>query len=63
MANIDLTTPAIRFIGGKLYNTKTANLVAHGYYWDGSKQDRFGRSQILYKTKGCGSFATTFVNS
>lgn len=51
MIQIELTTPAIRISDGNMYNTKTADLVAHGLYWDGSKQDRFGRSQILYKTK------------
>ena len=51
MFDIEITTPAIRFYKGKMYNTKTAYLVAHGLYWDGSKQYRFGRNQILYKTK------------
>jgi len=51
MIKIELTTPAIRLSDGKLYNTKTADVVAHGYYCDGSKQDHFGRRQILYKTR------------
>lgn len=38
-------------INGKLYDTKTAQLVATDKYWDGSNWDRNGRTKSLYKTK------------
>jgi hypothetical protein len=38
-------------IGGKLYDTDKAILVAHDRYWDGSNFDRHGRNHYLYKTK------------
>jgi len=34
-----------------MYNTQTANIVAHGSFWGGCMGDQLGRSQILYKTK------------
>ncbi|MFZ5888763.1 MAG: hypothetical protein ACOYYF_14970 [Chloroflexota bacterium] len=38
-------------INGKVYDTKTATLVASDEYWDGSNWDRHGRNAYLYKTK------------
>jgi len=43
--------PALRNIDGKMYNTKTADIVAHGSFLGGYRGDQLGRSQILYKTK------------
>jgi len=40
-----------QIIGGKIYDTKTADLVAHDRYWDGHNWDRRGRNTFLYKTK------------
>lgn len=37
-------------IGGKVYDTEKATLVASDRYWDGSNWDRRGRNQYLYKT-------------
>ncbi len=62
MKNIKLTTeewnwpiymhrPVNRIIAGKLYNTATADMVAHGFLVGGSEDDPLGRIQILYKTK------------
>jgi hypothetical protein len=39
-----------QIIGGKLYNTETAEPVASDKYWDGHNWDRNGRSIQLYKT-------------
>jgi len=36
---------------GKLYDTETADLVAHDRYWDGRNYERDGRNIFLYKTK------------
>lgn len=35
---------------GKLYNTKTATLIASNQYWDGHNWERNGRNRFLYKT-------------
>lgn len=40
-----------RIVNGKVYDTKTADLVAHDHYWDGNNWDRGGRNTYLYKTK------------
>ncbi len=39
-----------QIINGKVYDTKTAELVASNDYWDGSNFDRNGRNAYLYKT-------------
>jgi hypothetical protein len=39
-----------RIIGGKVYNTETANQVASDCYWDGHNFERRGRNTYLYKT-------------
>lgn len=36
-------------IGGILYDTEKATLVAHDRYWDGSNHERNGRNTYLYK--------------
>lgn len=38
-------------IGGKVYDTEEAILVASDHYWDGSNWDRHGRNTFLYKTQ------------
>lgn len=38
-------------IGGKVYDTETADLVASDHYWDGSNWERNGRNYFLYKTR------------
>lgn len=40
-----------QIVDGKLYNTKTARLVASDRYWDGSSYQRHGRNSYLYKTR------------
>ncbi|NLG84191.1 MAG: hypothetical protein GX493_06210 [Firmicutes bacterium] len=37
-------------IGGKLYDTEKATLVASDRYWDGQNWDRNGRNLYLYRT-------------
>jgi hypothetical protein len=37
-------------IGGKVYDTEKAELVASNRYWDGSNWERHGRNTFLYKT-------------
>jgi hypothetical protein len=37
--------------GGKLYDTKTATLIASKRYWDGRNFERRGRNTYLYRTK------------
>ena len=37
-------------IGGKVYDTEKAELVASNRYWDGSIWERHGRNTFLYKT-------------
>lgn len=37
-------------INGKLYNTKTATLLASDHYWDGHNWERHGRNTFLYRT-------------
>lgn len=37
-------------IGGKVYDTEKAKLVASDRYWDGSNYERHGRNTYLYKT-------------
>ena len=37
-------------IGGKVYDTEKAKLVASDRYWDGSNFERSGRNTYLYKT-------------
>ena len=44
-----------QIIGGKRYNTETANGVANDRYWDGNNMERSGRNTYLYRTKR-GSF-------
>jgi hypothetical protein len=39
-----------QIINGKVYDTKTAALVASNRYWDGSNWERNGRNTYLYKT-------------
>lgn len=39
-----------KVIGGKSYDTETAELVASDRYWDGSNWERHGRNTYLYKT-------------
>jgi len=34
-------------IGGKLYDTEKAQVVASDRYWDGSNWERHGRSTLL----------------
>ena len=38
-----------QIINGKTYNTKTATLLPHDRYWDGSNWDRYGRNTYLYR--------------
>ena len=38
-------------IGGKLYDTKTAELIADNEFTDGSNRRNHGRNVYLYKTK------------
>lgn len=39
-----------QIVGGRLYDTEKAQLVAHNRYWDGSNFERHGRNTFLYKT-------------
>ncbi|MDL1909857.1 hypothetical protein FBQ81_04050 [Chloroflexi bacterium CFX6] len=39
-----------QIINRKVYDTKTASLVASDRYWDGSNFERHGRNTYLYKT-------------
>jgi len=43
--------PTIRTIKGKMFNSKTADVVAHGSFLGDCRGDHLGRNQILYKTK------------
>jgi hypothetical protein len=45
-------------IGGKRYNTETAEVIASNAYWDGHNWERSGRNTYLYRTKKGGYFAT-----
>jgi hypothetical protein len=38
-------------IGGKIYDTDTAQLIASDRYWDGSNFERGGRNTHMYLTK------------
>lgn len=40
-----------QIIGGKVYDTKKATLLASDRYWDGNNYERHGRNTWLYKTK------------
>jgi len=51
MARIELMEPTIRTIKGKRFDSKTAEVVAHGSFLGGYRGDHLGRYQILYKTK------------
>lgn len=46
-----------RVVGGKRYSLKTATLLAHDAYWDGSNFERHGRNTFLYRTRGGAFFA------
>ncbi len=37
-------------VRGKLYQVKTATLIASDEYWDGHNWERHGRNQFLYRT-------------
>jgi len=39
-----------QIINRKVYDTKTATLIASDRYWDGSNFERSGRNTYLYKT-------------
>jgi hypothetical protein len=39
-----------QIINRKVYDTETANLLAHDRYWDGSNFERSGRNCYLYST-------------
>jgi hypothetical protein len=39
-----------QIVGGKMYNTETATLLASDHYWDGHNFQRDGINQYLYKT-------------
>ena len=39
-----------QIINRKVYDTKTATLIASDRYWDGSNFERHGRNTYLYKT-------------
>ena len=43
-------TSFTRIIGRKRYSVKTAELIAHDAYWDGSNFERSGRNTFLYRT-------------
>jgi hypothetical protein len=44
-------------IDRKRYSTKTATLIAHNCFWDGSNWERNGRNTWLYKTKNGNYFS------
>jgi hypothetical protein len=44
-------------INRKVYDTKTATLVASDRFWDGSNWERHGRNTYLYKTAKGNFFA------
>ena len=44
-------------IGGLLYDTKKAVLLASNRFWDGHNYERSGRNTFLYKTKNGRYFA------
>ncbi len=46
-----------KIVGGKVYNTETAKIVAHNNFWDGNNWERNGTNCFLYKTKK-GNFFT-----
>jgi hypothetical protein len=39
-----------QIVGGKLYDTEKAKLIASNRYWDGHNFERNGRNTFLYKT-------------
>jgi hypothetical protein len=46
-------------IGGKRYNTATADLIASDAYWDGHNWERRGRNTFLFMTKKGNYFRVT----
>jgi hypothetical protein len=46
-----------RIIGGKVYDTDTAEVIADNAYWDGHNFERQGRNTFLYKTPKNNYFA------
>ena len=44
-------------IGGKRYNTETAEVIASDAYWDGHNFERQGRNTYLFKTPKGNYFA------
>lgn len=46
-----------QIINRKVYDTKTATLIASDRYWDGSNFERGGRNTYLYKTAKGNFFA------
>ena len=41
----------VAVIGGKRYNTETADLIADNAYWDGHNFERGGTNCFLFRTK------------
>jgi len=39
-----------RIVGGKIYDSETATLLADDRYWDGHNHERHGRNRYLYRT-------------
>ena len=54
-----MRTTISQVVGGKLYDVKTAVLVASNEYWDGHSWERQGRNKHLYKTSK-GAFFVVF---
>ena len=48
-----------KVIGGKRYNTATADLIASDAYWDGHNWERRGRNTFLFKTQKGNFFKVT----
>ncbi len=48
-----------RIVGGLRYSTKTATLIAHDAWWDGSNFERSGRNTFLYRTPQGAYFTVT----
>jgi hypothetical protein len=48
-----------RIVGGLKYSTRTATLIAHDAWWDGSNFERHGRNTFLYKTPHDAYFSVT----
>ena len=46
-----------KVIDRKIYDTKTATLIAGNDYWDGSNWERHGRQTFLFKTPKGAYFA------